>query len=336
MRLSDLSFAHLDEFSDLVWRAVARHPSFDAAALSAFLRRPEALVQAEVDRLADLGLLRRAGERWEPQDPVAVLEAQHAARAAELDAERAAMAAERARLYGSGLFADYLAGRRRFGTHAGIQVHVRDEIFPRMADLTLRAETSIKFLLSGPPPPGPFANLPDLLAPAGGRGVQVSSVWTTAAVSGVQQQRPGRKVPPMGRLRVADHVPTRTIVWDARAALIPLDDADLDRGGVFVEAPALVAAVADMVDRVEAAADARPPRPAPGADMGLLRRRRALLLLFDQGYDDARAARELRVSVRTVKRDVENLYEEWGVTSRFALGAAAVRAGWLGRERVAR
>ncbi|WP_238016519.1 hypothetical protein KZZ52_27845 [Dactylosporangium sp. AC04546] len=335
MRPSELSFADLDEFSDLVWRTAARHPSFDTAALAAFLQRPEALVRAEVDRLADLGLLRRAGNRWEPQDPLLVLEARHAARAAELDAERAAMAAERARLYGSGLFADYLAGRRRFGTHAGIQVYERDEIFARMADLTVRAEASIRFLMSGPPAPG-FAGLPDLLAPAGGRGVEVSSVWTTAAVSGVQRRREGRGVPPMGRLLVAEHVPTRTIVWDSRAALIPLDDGDLDRGGVLVEAPALVAAVAGMVERVESAAGARPPQPAAGAGSGVLRRRRALLLLFDQGHDDARAARELRVSVRTVKRDVEHLYAEWGVTSRFALGAAAVRAGWLGRDGVSR
>ena len=41
------------------------------------------------------------------------------------------------------------------------------------------------------------------------------------------------------------------------------------------------------------------------------------------------AARQLGVSVRTVRRSAAALMDELGVTSRFAAGAAAVRRGWL-------
>ena len=334
VRLSELGFGQLDDFSEQVWRTVARHPYCAVDQLAEWLRRPEAEVQAEIDRLVECGLLRQVGHQWEPQDPVRVLQERHAEREAALNAERARMAAERVKLYRSGLFGDYIAGRRRAGTHDGVQVHHREEIYPRMAESTAQSTERIRFLLTGLQPPGLTGDVADLLVPAAARGLEVSSVWTPEAVAAARRRRNGRRLPPLGQIHITPAVPTRVIVWDDRAALIPIRDDALDEGAFFVVAPTLVMAVADMVTRIQQEAQQRPPQVEGIDEPEAIRRQRALVILLDRGYDDARAARELCVSPRTVKRDVERLYEKWGVTSRFALGAAAVRAGWLGRSEV--
>ncbi|CUU60866.1 hypothetical protein Ga0074812_14910 [Parafrankia irregularis] len=329
MRISELDFGiKLDDFSEKVWRTVARHPYCDIDLLAEWLRKPEPIVEAEIGRLVDAGLLRQVGRQWEPQDPIKVLQARHAQREAALSAERARMDDQKAQLYRSGMFGDYIAGRRRTGTTAGVQFLARDEIFHKMAELTTQASTRMRFLQTGPPPPGLGGNVPDLLVPAAARGVQISSVWTPPALSAAQRRTPGRRLPPMGVLRLAPALPMRTIVWDTTAALIPVRDDDLDEGGLVAVAPTLVRAVTDMVTRIEAAIPVQ-RHPAGAQEPAAMRRQRALLILLGRGLDDVRAARELGVSERTVKRDVAELCHRFGVSTRFQLGAAAATAGYL-------
>ncbi|WP_018637391.1 LuxR C-terminal-related transcriptional regulator [Parafrankia elaeagni] len=329
MRLSELGFDGLDEFSDEVWRTVARHPSCGVDLLAEWLRRPESIVQEELERLVEAGLVRQVGHQWEPQDPARVLQARHAAREAALVAERARMADERAQLYRSGLFGDYVAGRRRAGTSSGVQVLARDEIFPRMAEFTRKSNQSIRFLLNGPQPPGLGGEVTDLLVPAVGRGVRISSAWTESAISAARRRNQGRRLPPIGQIHVAQALPMRAIVWDGAAALVPVRDDDLDEGAFVVVAPTLVLAVADMVTRTQQAAERRGTPAGTVDEPAALRRQRALLRLLAIGFDDSRAARELGVSDRTVKRDVAELCQRFGVLTRFQLGAAAARAGFL-------
>ncbi|OAA27001.1 hypothetical protein UG55_101015 [Frankia sp. EI5c] len=331
MRLSELGFDGLDDFSDEVWRTVARHPYCGVDLLAEWLHRPEAIVQAEMDRLVEAGLVRQVGHQWEPQDPVRVLQVRHAEREAALVAERARMADERAQLYRSGLFGDYVAGRRRAGTNAGVQVLARDEIYPRMAELTGRSTQSIRFLLTGPTPPGLGGDVSDLLVPAAGRGVRITSVWTAGAVAAARRRQQGRRLPPIGQIHVASALPMRAIVWDSTAALVPVRDDDLDDGGFAVVAPTLVRAVGDMVIRTQRAAVRNGTPEVDVDEPATMRRQRALLRLLEVGLDDSRAARELGVSDRTVKRDVAELCQRFGVLTRFQLGAAAARAGFLTR-----
>ncbi|WP_018504994.1 helix-turn-helix domain-containing protein [Parafrankia discariae] len=328
MRISELGFDNLDEFSEQVWRTVARHPYCDVDMLAEWLDRPEPLIEAEIDRLIDAGLLRQVGRQWEPQDPVKVLQARHAEQEAALAAARAKMADERARLYRSGLFGDYVTGRQRTGTSAGIQLLTRDEIFHQMAELTAQSTSSVRFLQNGPPPPGLGGHVPDLLATAAARGVQITSVWASPALTAAQHRHPARRLPPMGHIRIAPAVPMRTMIWDTTAALVPVRDDDLDQGGLVTVAPTLVRAVTEMVTRIEQAIPTQ-RHPAIAEEPAALRRQRALLLLLDRGFDYTRAARELGVSDRTVKRDVADLCHRLGASTPFQLGAAATRAGLL-------
>ncbi|MCK9931386.1 helix-turn-helix domain-containing protein [Frankia sp. Mgl5] len=328
MRISELGFNNLDDFSEQVWRTVARHPYCDVDMLAEWLDRPEPIVEAEINRLVEAGLLRQVGRQWEPQDPVKVLQARHAEQEAALSAARATMADERARLYRSDLFGDYVTGRQRTGTSAGIHLLTRDEIFGQMAELTAQSTTSLRFLQNGPPPPGLGGNVPDLLATAAARGVQITSVWASPALTAAQRRQPTRRLPPMGHIRIAPAVPMRTMIWDTTAALIPVRDDDLDAGGLVTVAPTLIRAVTEMVTRIEQTIPTQ-RHPAVAEEPAAIRRQRALLLLLDRGLDYTRAARELGVSDRTIKRDVADLCHRLGVTTPFQLGAAAAHAGYL-------
>jgi DNA-binding NarL/FixJ family response regulator len=54
-----------------------------------------------------------------------------------------------------------------------------------------------------------------------------------------------------------------------------------------------------------------------------------VLELVAAGVKDERIARTLGVATRTVRRDIADLRERLGVTSRAEIVAAAVRRGWL-------
>ncbi|MFY1636151.1 helix-turn-helix transcriptional regulator [Solwaraspora sp. WMMB335] len=344
MRLSELSFSDLDEFSDLVWRTVARHPHSDLSRLAERLNRPEVVVQVELRRLAELGLLHQVGNRWEPQGPVAVLAPVPADWQTKLSAEHAEIAAERAWLYSSGLLDEHEIDQRRIGTTSGVERFSRSEILPGVTEPILadppvarpaaQAADRIRFLLTGPSSPGRGAAVPHLLDLASEHGVELTNCWTAAGRHGIRQLQCGEHLPVLGRLRVTDGNSSQMTASSDRGALLSLYEDGLGRGGLSIAAPTLVPAVAHLVNRVTQGPLARGVGSTTDGP-AIARRQHALLLLFGRGYDDARAARELRVSVRTVKRDVEKLYARWGVSSRFALGAAAVRVGWLWDGRTA-
>jgi len=64
---------------------------------------------------------------------------------------------------------------------------------------------------------------------------------------------------------------------------------------------------------------------------GINERELRLLQLLYAGYEDARAARAMGLSHRTVQRQVKALMLRVGVNSRLALGARAQELGWLNR-----
>ena len=58
------------------------------------------------------------------------------------------------------------------------------------------------------------------------------------------------------------------------------------------------------------------------------RQLRILLLLHD-GYTDQQIAEELYLGIRTVEREINRLMAMSATRTRFSLGAAAARLGWL-------
>lgn len=126
-------------------------------------------------------------------------------------------------------------------------------------------------------------------------------------------------------IRLSDEVPTRLIVRDRDAAVIPIDNADLDAGALVVWSRPVVEMFVTLFELCWArATPAFTATPDPEAG-----RNPKLLDLLAAGAKDETAARQLGLNVRTVRRDVARLMDELSATTRFQAGVEAVRRGWL-------
>jgi DNA-binding CsgD family transcriptional regulator len=112
----------------------------------------------------------------------------------------------------------------------------------------------------------------------------------------------------------------KLVVLDRRVAMFPVSPADLDRGYLEVTEEPVVAQLAAIFEEEWAAAEPRGGSQMP--QILLTEREQSLVDLLVQGHTDSSAARQLRVSRRTVSTTVGHLMDKLGVTNRFQLGVA--------------
>lgn len=130
--------------------------------------------------------------------------------------------------------------------------------------------------------------------------------------------------------RVLDRAPLRMQVVDG-TALVMLTPQGTD-AAVVVREPAIVDALVDYFDLLWAKAIQVPPVFDVDDDRsasGIPPLQRAIMKLMLRGLTDASVSKVLGISTRSVRRQVAALEERAGVASRFALGATAMRLGWL-------
>jgi DNA-binding CsgD family transcriptional regulator len=129
-------------------------------------------------------------------------------------------------------------------------------------------------------------------------------------------------------VRVAADVPTKLIVVPGYAAMVPLDyDTQDGNNALLVRDPTLVGALAELFELVWERAvpfsALYPPAERPGGGD------HDLLSLLATGSKDETIARQLDLSLRTVRRHVAALLADVGAQTRFQAGVEAVRRGWL-------
>lgn len=125
--------------------------------------------------------------------------------------------------------------------------------------------------------------------------------------------------------RIAPQIPVRLVVFGDEAALI---DASYDKDSdteLVLRTPAIVAALRELFERVWTRSVTVPRLGVQADDDGLKR----ILELLALGAKDETVARNLGVSLRTVRRRVADLLDELGATTRFQAGMEAVRRGWV-------
>jgi DNA-binding CsgD family transcriptional regulator len=132
---------------------------------------------------------------------------------------------------------------------------------------------------------------------------------------------------PRPEYREAPSVPMKLIVVDRKVALFPVAPADFSRGYLEVAQPPVVSALVALFERHWETA--QPPQEHTLYDIALDPRERSLIELLARGHTDASAARELRISARSVSYILRGLMDRLGVDNRFQLGLAlgALRAG---------
>jgi DNA-binding CsgD family transcriptional regulator len=132
-----------------------------------------------------------------------------------------------------------------------------------------------------------------------------------------------------GEIRATPTLPLRLILIDSEIAIMPLDPETNEAGAVVHRSPSVVALSLALFDsywskavEVFAAEDRDNEAPLTAHEAEVLR-------LLAGGAKDEQVARLLGISLRTARRITANLAERADATSRFELGVAAAKRGWV-------
>jgi sugar-specific transcriptional regulator TrmB len=324
----------LDPAAERVYQDLVAAGPGGPAGLAERTGQPRAEIRAALARLAELGLITKqagAHERYAAAPPAVALgallaEQRHALYRAELglaslaEAYRSASADSSARDLVEVLIGAH-AVRHRFEQ---IQMSANSE-------LHVMSETTHEVVASG-------ESAAEEQAVA--RGVRYHVIIERAmlefpgAFEGLTAHMKHQQL-----VRVVEKVPTKLVIADRAAALIPLSDGTSPDGGepaaMFVRAPGLIRLLIGLYEAVwERAVPVRLVEPnAIGLDepqtepTGLDLRILSLLMV---GATDAAIAKQLGLGLRTVQRRVAHMMELAKVSTRLQLGWQACRRSWLG------
>jgi DNA-binding NarL/FixJ family response regulator len=122
----------------------------------------------------------------------------------------------------------------------------------------------------------------------------------------------------------------RLIIADHTTAVVPVRVDDPREGALIIRHPGIVAVCVALFEQVWAGATPAVDGEIRERDEGdLNEQERELLRLLATGHADEFAARQLGVSLRTVRRMMSGLMQRMGVKSRFQAGVKAAALTWI-------
>ncbi|WP_084696940.1 helix-turn-helix transcriptional regulator [Phycicoccus jejuensis] len=133
-------------------------------------------------------------------------------------------------------------------------------------------------------------------------------------------------------IRLVPTLPLRMILQDERVAVVAADGEDPSQGALILRGHGIVRALGALFERYWESgysyASDRGAAPATSSSE-LTPAQAEIVAMMARGSKDDAIARQLGVSVRTVRRMTSELVARLGVDSRFAFGVEAVRRGWV-------
>jgi DNA-binding CsgD family transcriptional regulator/sugar-specific transcriptional regulator TrmB len=321
----------LDITAETVYRAMLARPHDGTAALAARLGIAEEQVMAALDVLSELSLVRPSHDREgelravAPEVGLEVL----------LARQQAALAAEQERLESSRAAAAQLiaefADLHPASRHPRVEQLVGlDEIRDHIARLarTLRSEI-MTFAPGGAQRPEDIeASKPhdtDLLS----RGIRMRTVYLNSVRNSQHTLAYVYWLTELGgEVRTVPELPTRMIIFDRTAALIPVSSDDTAAGAVSLTGQGILVALCALFENVWARSQSL-TQPATRNEAGLSTQEETVVSLLARGLTDAAIAQRLGVSQRTARRLANELMERLGARSRFEFGVRAAQQGWI-------
>jgi sugar-specific transcriptional regulator TrmB/DNA-binding CsgD family transcriptional regulator len=311
-----------------VWRALMRHPEYTVEDLVQRTGAPAQRVRAAIDGLASAQLVRSSASPSgvAATDPRLAI-ARHVARAENDLAHQAAKLAE-LRARADGLADDYLFGRTATASAPGAEIVADLDDVRRRIYLASEAVTDMqRSLIRAPSAEGLEDGRGVDLAQAG-RGLELRTIIGTNDLTDphvyahLQEQHMRGE-----RVRALATVPTQMLIMDSTLVVLAVDPQRPRRGALFIREPGILGLLIYLFDHLWSEADpVFGDDEGSGAPSGRIAR---VLELMAAGVKDERIARTLGVGARTVRRDIAELKESLGASSRTEAVAAAVRQGWL-------
>jgi sugar-specific transcriptional regulator TrmB len=202
-----------------------------------------------------------------------------------------------------------------------------DEIVARLLELGQNLTTSLDSIITATPTPHQLEQAKSDEARDLARGVAIRSIYPASARhdSSVVEYAAWLR-DHGGAARAAISVPNRVLIYDREVAVVMFDPEDFTRGAVIINTPGVVAALRALYELLwESGTELAPTE----GDDDLKPEERELLQLLARGLKDEAIARQLGISIRTVRRMINTLSNRMDTSSRFALGARAAARGWL-------
>ncbi|MFE5094774.1 LuxR C-terminal-related transcriptional regulator [Streptomyces sp. NPDC056638] len=329
---NEMSIFGVSETEEEVYRHFLRNPGTATDDLHLLLHTDPQVARSCIARLQELGLLHPEGSdlRIFPTDPEVALARLIDLRLHSLHQELQRVT--RSRHVIDGLRAEQ--GMRRPPPPGIEQLEGLAQIRNRIDDLAFFARDEI---LSVEPytklSPENIARSRPLDLRCLRRGVRIRNVVAQAALRDPATAAYLRELAEHGAsIRVTAHTAERLLVYDRKAALVPLDPRNTSRGALLAHRSGLVSNIIALFEKIWDQADDL--SQASGEDTGASdtglsgTERRVLVSMCTVGKDEA-GARELGVSVRTYRRYVADLMQKLGAASRAQAALLARERGWI-------
>jgi DNA-binding CsgD family transcriptional regulator len=203
----------------------------------------------------------------------------------------------------------------------------------RLEELIVRATESMTSLQPGGPRPREHLEMARQFdEDMSHRGLHGRTIYQNAVKNDRRNMEYVRWLDGLGvQVRFAPVVPFRLVLLDRDTAILVHRLATLPHEMFIIREPALLAPLFEYVELCWEASEplAKAEPRDPESDASPSSQELALLQLLAGGSTDEAAAKKLGVSVRTVRRQMADLMERLGATSRFEAGHRATQRGWL-------
>ena len=182
------------------------------------------------------------------------------------------------------------------------------------------------------------AHVDDIVAPAEEspdiplleRGIKMRSVYLqsmTVSKAGLEFASYMHKLG--GEVRATPTLAMRLLIIDHEIAIMPLNPEVESAGAVIHRSPSVLALAIALFDSYWSRATELFAPEDRADDSPLTPHEAEVLRLLAGGAKDEQVARLLGISLRTARRITANLSERLDATSRFELGVAAAKRGWV-------
>jgi DNA-binding CsgD family transcriptional regulator/sugar-specific transcriptional regulator TrmB len=132
-----------------------------------------------------------------------------------------------------------------------------------------------------------------------------------------------------GEVRATPTLPMRLLIFDHEIAIMPMDPENPTAGAVIHRSPAVVAVALALFDAYWSRATELFDAEDRDDESPLTPHEAEVLRLLAGGAKDEQVARLLGISLRTARRITATLSDRLNAASRFELGVAAAKRGWV-------
>lgn len=317
-----LSLWGVDERGEQVYRAVLRHPQRTADQLARILdlepsevtEAARVLLRVRLIQITETGL-------YVAPPPNDAIESLFSAEQQRLEQRQRQIHAARAAV--ADLSAEYLAGQAERWTPLSLDIVSGVESGTVLEDLLRRTNGEIvSFVRKTRNRDFPY--LLDVAGQALADGRTMRTIYPMSALDDEFELEAIRVWVSRGeQARITPHVPVRLVAFGDEAAMIDASYGDDSDTELVVRAPAVVAALRELFERLWARSVTVPKLGNQSDETDSKR----LLEQLALGAKDETVARNLGVSLRTVRRRVADLLADLGARTRFQAGMEAVRRG---------